>query len=43
MNAPRQNLLGLDRSSLIIFLETLGEKPYRAQQILSVDSSTWCE
>ncbi len=34
MNAPRQNLLGLDRSSLIIFLETLGEKPYRAQQIL---------
>lgn len=34
MNAPRQNLLGLDRSSLITFLETLGEKPYRAQQIL---------
>lgn len=34
MNEPRQNLLGLDRAALSAFLETLGEKPYRAQQIL---------
>jgi 23S rRNA (adenine2503-C2)-methyltransferase len=34
MEASRQNLLGFDQASLAAFLETLGEKPYRAQQIL---------
>lgn len=34
MEAPLHNLLAFDQASLSAFLETLGEKPYRAQQIL---------
>ena len=35
MNEPvKQNLLGLDASSLARFFEALGEKPFRARQVL---------
>jgi len=33
-SCARTNLLGLDKAGLIAFFETLGEKPFRAQQML---------
>ena len=34
MNAPRQNLLDLDRQSLADYFTALGEQPFRAAQVL---------
>ncbi len=34
MNGKRQNLLGLSRAQLEDFLAGLGEKPYRARQLM---------
>jgi 23S rRNA (adenine2503-C2)-methyltransferase len=34
MNAPLKNLLDFDREEMQLFFQGLGEKPYRAQQVL---------
>ena len=34
MNLPLKNLLDFDREGMELFFQELGEKPYRAQQVL---------